>query len=144
MPYIQGAIIKKRGDCPAFLSNHNRFRHNDFFCLGLAVIYPTHPFHLNFQPLTALLCPAAGRNLLPTERTFPRLKDQCRQDKCLIRRLSRGLCIPQLLFTGHHTKGNFSRSTCKIRRFVIDKPLSHVVSFKTPCQFRLLSTSSPR
>ena len=24
LPYIQGAIIKKRGDCPAFLSNHKR------------------------------------------------------------------------------------------------------------------------
>lgn len=37
------------------------------------------PIPFDFQPLTALLCPAAGRNLLPTEKAFLPPAGQYRQ-----------------------------------------------------------------
>ncbi len=42
---MQGAIIKKCEDCPAFLSNHNQFRKNDFLHPGLTAAHQSRPAH---------------------------------------------------------------------------------------------------
>lgn len=55
------------------------------------------------------------------------------------------LCIchggvpPVAFFTGYHRRLHFSRAIYEIRQFVIDKPLSHVVSYNTPSRERQLN-----